>query len=104
MHVSKGVRTRALLIAAMAVVIASASQASLLLIRHQLLDEVTDRLSRDLQRSVASFQDLQAQRLNALDRENALLADLPTLKALMTSHDTRTTVSYTHLDVYKRQL
>ena len=90
MHVSKGVRTRVLLIAAMAVVIASASLASLLLIRHQLLEEVTDRLSRDLQRSVGTFQDLQAQRLNALDRENALLADLPSLKALMTTHDART--------------
>ena len=44
MQGSKGVRTRVLLIAAMAVVIASASLASLLLIRHQLLDEVTDRL------------------------------------------------------------
>jgi signal transduction histidine kinase len=90
MHVSKGVRTRVLLIAAMALVIASVSLASLLLIRHQLLEEVTDLLSRDLQRSVGTFQDLQAQRLNALDRENALLADLPSLKALMTTHDART--------------
>ena len=90
MQGSKGVRTRVLLIAAMAVVIASASLASLLLIRHQLLDEVTDRLSRDLQRSVGTSQDLQAQRLNGLDRENALLADLPSLKALMTTHDVRT--------------
>jgi signal transduction histidine kinase len=90
MHVSNGVRTRVLLIAAMAVVIATASLASLLLIRHQLLEEVTDRLSRDLQRSVVTFQDLQAQRLNALDHENALLADLPSLKALMTTNDART--------------
>jgi len=74
----------------MALVIATATLASLLLIRHRLLDEVTNGFSRDLQRSVGTFQDLQAQRLNSLDRENALLADLPTLKALMTSHDTRT--------------
>jgi signal transduction histidine kinase len=90
MQGSKGVRTRVLLIAAMALVIATATLASLLLIRHRLLDEVTNGFSRDLQRSVGTFQDLQAQRLNSLDRENALLADLPTLKALMTSHDTRT--------------
>jgi signal transduction histidine kinase len=90
MQGSKGVRTRVLLIAAMALVIATATLASLLLIRHRLLGEVTNGFSRDLQRSVGTFQDLQAQRLNALDRENALLADLPTLKALMTSHDTRT--------------
>jgi signal transduction histidine kinase len=90
MQGSKGVRTRVLLIAAMALVIATATLASLLLIRHRLLGEVTNGFSRDLQRSVGTFQDLQAQRLNSLDRENALLADLPTLKALMTSHDTRT--------------
>jgi signal transduction histidine kinase len=90
MQGSKGVRTRVLLIAAMALVIATATLASLLLIRHRLLNEVTDGFSRDLQRSVGTAQDLQAQRLNGLDRENALLADLPSLKALMTTHDVRT--------------
>ena len=90
MQGSKGVRTRVLLIAAMALVIATATLASLLLIRHRLLNEVTDGFSRDLQRSVGIAQDLQAQRLNGLDRENALLADLPSLKALMTTHDVRT--------------
>lgn len=86
----RGVRTRVLLIAAMALVIATASLASLLLIRHRLSNEVTEGFSRDLQRSVGTFQDLQRQRLNALDRENALLADLPSLKALMTTPDAPT--------------
>jgi signal transduction histidine kinase len=90
MQVSKGFRTRVLLLAAMALVIATATLASLLLIRHRLLTEVTDGLSLHLARSVKTFQDLQAQRLNALDRENALLAELPSLKALMTTHDART--------------
>jgi signal transduction histidine kinase len=87
MQISRGVRTRALLIAAMAVVIATAMLASLLLIRHQLLEEVTQGLSANLVRSVSTFQDLQAQRLSALDHENALLADEPLLKALMTTND-----------------
>lgn len=90
MHLSKGVRMRVLLVAAMGLVIASATLASLLLIRHQLSSEVTSGLTRDLQRSVRTFQDLQAQRLHGLDRENALLADLPSLKALMTTNDART--------------
>jgi signal transduction histidine kinase len=90
MRKNRGVRTRALLIAAMAVVIAAATLASLLLIRHRLLQEVTQGLSGNLVRSVNTFQDLQAERLKALDRENALMADLPTLKALMTTNDTRT--------------
>lgn len=90
MQANRGVRTRALLLAAMALVIAIATLASLLLIRHRLLNEVTQGLSANLARSVRTFQDLQAQRLNALDRENTLLADLPTLKALMTTNDART--------------
>ncbi len=90
MRTNRGVRTRALLLAAMAAVIAMATLASLLLIRHRLLDQVTQGLSANLVRSVNTFQDLQAERLKALDRENALMADLPTLKALMTTNDART--------------
>jgi signal transduction histidine kinase len=81
---------RVLLVAAMALVIASVTLASLLLVRHRLSVQVTDDLSTDLEHSVLTFQDLQAQRLNALERENALLADLPSLKALMTTSDSRT--------------
>ena len=44
-------------------------------------------MSQDLEHSVIAFQDLQAERLEALERENDLLAELPTLKALMTSGD-----------------
>ena len=47
-------------------------------------------LSADLLRSIATFEDMQAQRMSALDRENSLLADLPSLKALMTTSDERT--------------
>ena len=90
MRTNRGVRTRALLIAAMAVVIAAATFASLLLIRHRLLEQVTQGLSANLARSVNTFQDLQAERLKALDRENALMADLPTLRSLMTTNDART--------------
>lgn len=90
MQASRGIRTRELLIAAMAVVIASVTLTSLLLVRHRLTEQITDNLSQDLIHSVRVFQDLRTQRLNALDRENALLADLPSLKALMTTNDTRT--------------
>jgi signal transduction histidine kinase len=82
-----GARTHVLLVVAMAVVIAVVTGLSLLLIRHQLLNQVTDDLSRDLDHSVTAFQDMQAERLDTLERENALLAELPTLKALMTSGD-----------------
>jgi signal transduction histidine kinase len=76
-----------LLVIAMALVIAVVTALSLLLIRHQLSRQVTDNFSRDLDRSVTTFRDLQAERLAALERANALLSKLPTLKALMTSGD-----------------
>jgi signal transduction histidine kinase len=82
-----GVRTQVLLILAMAFVTVVVTAVCLLLIRHGLREQVTDDLSQDLNHSVITFQNLQAERLGALDRENALLADLPTLKALMTSGD-----------------
>jgi Signal transduction histidine kinase regulating C4-dicarboxylate transport system len=76
-----------LLVIAMAFVIAFVTVLSLLLIRHQLTRQVTQDLTRDLDRSVANFRNLQAERLAVLERENALVAKLPTLKALMTSGD-----------------
>jgi signal transduction histidine kinase len=83
----QGVRTHLLLVVAMALVIAVVTGLSLLLIRHDLRLQVTDDLSLDLDHSVVTFQNLQTERLRALERENALLAELPTLKALMSSGD-----------------
>lgn len=86
----QGARTYVLLVFATAAVILVVTSLSLLLIRHRLRSQVADEVSQDLDRSVITFRNLQAERLRALDRENALLAELPTLKALMTSGDERT--------------
>ncbi|HEX4037343.1 MAG TPA: HAMP domain-containing sensor histidine kinase [Acidobacteriaceae bacterium] len=86
----RGIRTYALLVLAMALVIVIVTSLCLLLIRHRLRTQVSNDLSRDLAHSVAAFQNLQAERLGALDRENSLLAVLPPLKALMTSGDVPT--------------
>jgi len=85
-----GTRTHVLLVVAMAAVIAIITSLSLLLIRQGLQTQITENLSQDLRHSVISFQDLQNERLSDLRRENALLAELPTLKALMTSGDEAT--------------
>src|SRR3984885_10395363 len=87
MQVKRGVRTHVLLVVAMALVIAIVTGVCLLLIRHRLREEVTDDLSQDLNHSVITFQNLEAEGVGALERENSLLAELPTLKALMTSGD-----------------
>jgi signal transduction histidine kinase len=86
-HHKRGVRTHVLLVIAMALVITTVTGLCLLLIRHRLHEQVTDDLSQDLNHSVVAFQDLQAERVAALERENSLLAELPTVKALMTSGD-----------------
>ena len=80
-------RTHLLLVVAMAGVIASITCFSLLLVRERMQQQMNERVSGDLRNSVHAFNNLQSERLDGLRRENALLADLPTLKALLTSHD-----------------
>jgi len=63
---------------------------SVLAIRQPLQALFVGNVSSDLDNSIAIFAKFQAERLVALDRENALLADLPSLKALMTTNDERT--------------
>ena len=57
---------------------------SLAVIHTSLQAQIRQALASDLQRSIATFRNLQMQRRDMLHREAALLADLPSLKALMT--------------------
>jgi signal transduction histidine kinase len=63
---------------------------SLLVIRSSLQTQIRRNLEADLSHSTVTFDNLQRQRQQMLDREVALLADLPTLKSLMTTEDART--------------
>lgn len=63
---------------------------SLVIVRNILRDQIRATLKIDLQHSVATFQNLQAQRDSMLRSEARLLADLPSLRALMTTQDKRT--------------
>lgn len=83
----KGIRTHVLLVLAMALVTVFVIGLCLLVIRLRLRAEVTNNLAQDLTHSVAAFEDREAERMAAIERENDLLANLPTLKALMTSGD-----------------
>jgi hypothetical protein len=85
-----GIRTRVLFLLCLMVIIAGTTATSLYLIRSQLRRQVYANLQMDLNHSVETFQDLEASRRAALERENALMAALPSLKALMTSNDART--------------
>jgi signal transduction histidine kinase len=62
---------------------------SLLILKVIVQQQVRASLASDLQHSVATYQNLERQRRELLVRASALLADLPSLKALMTA-DSRT--------------
>src|ERR1035438_4502457 len=85
-----GIRTRVLLLTSLVLIVACTTAASLYLLRSPLLQRVRSNLEADLSHSVETFQDLEVGRLAALERENALMAALPSLKALMTTNDPRT--------------
>src|SRR5580704_1170926 len=63
---------------------------SLLVIRTIVQQQTQANLASDLQHSVKTYRNFQHQQRQLLARESALLADLPSLKSLMTTHDPRT--------------
>jgi signal transduction histidine kinase len=85
-----GIRTRVLLLTSLVLIIAGTTASSLLIVRSRLQHHVQETLDADLRHSVETFQDLEAHRRSALEQEISLLASLPSLKALMTTSDTRT--------------
>jgi hypothetical protein len=85
-----GIRTRVLLLTSLVLMIAGTTASSLYIIRSRLRQQVRSTLEMDLDHSVETFQDLESGRVSALERENALMADEPKLKALMTTNDPRT--------------
>lgn len=86
-------KTRVLLVTLLALVITALTGSSLLAVRNHLRRQMVKLVSEDLRRSVETFESLHAQRIAALERQSALLANLPTLKALMTTSDEATIVN-----------
>ena len=81
-------RMRTKLLLALFAVSFGLSAVSLIVTRSTLERQIRRNLFSDLQHSVLTFENLQAQRRQTLDREASLIADLPSLKALMTtSHE-----------------
>jgi signal transduction histidine kinase len=62
----------------------------LLIIRISVQQEIRKGLDSDLDHSLSTFRNIARQRNQMLSREAALLADLPSLKALMTTRDPKT--------------
>jgi len=85
-----GIRLRTKFLLSMVVVSAALTLTTLLVVRHTVQQEVRVGIQRDLENSVSAFHSFQKQREGTLERSAALLADLPNVRALMTTHDPAT--------------
>lgn len=81
-----GIRLRTKFLLSMVVVSAALTLTTLLVVRHTVEQEVRLGIQRDLENSVSAFRSFQKQREVTLERSAALLADLPNVRALMTTH------------------
>jgi signal transduction histidine kinase len=83
-------RLRTKFLIAMLLTSAGLTAASLLIVQHMVASHIRRGLSSDLANSVETLRNLQQEREAALARLAELMADLPSLKALMTSRDAPT--------------
>src|SRR3981189_3431177 len=91
-----GLRLRTKFLLSMVVVSAALTFTTLYVVRHTVQGQVRLEIQRDLQNSVSAFRNFQKQREMTLERSAALLADLPNLRALMTTHDAATIQDASH--------
>ena len=91
-----GLRLRTKFLLSMVAVTAALTLTTLLVVRHTVRQEVRLEIQRDLQNSVSAFRNFQKQREVTLERSAALLADLPNVRALMTTHDAATIQDASH--------
>ncbi|MGB7584074.1 MAG: HAMP domain-containing sensor histidine kinase [Terriglobales bacterium] len=78
-------RMRTKFLLSMLVISAGLTWISLLLVRHSVQDQVRKSIFADLHNSVGTFQNFQREREITLTHSAELLADLPNLRALMTT-------------------
>lgn len=83
-------RLRTKFLLSLLLVSTSLTCATLLIVRHRVRLQVREEIFEALGNSVTTFQSLQRQRETTLSRSAALLANLPHLKALMTTQDAAT--------------
>ena len=81
-------RMRTKFLLSMLLISAGLTCTSLLLVRHSVRKQVKKEIFADLRNSVSTFQNFQRERELTLTHSAELLADLPNLRALMTTqHD-----------------
>ncbi len=83
-------RVRSKLLVAMLLISAGLTSTSLLVVRRLVETRLRNQVLQDTRNSVATFRNAQAQREAALQNAAALMANLPILRAMMTSADPMT--------------
>jgi len=83
----RGIRLRTKFLLSLLIVSTAFMCATLLIVRHAVQLQVRKQIVEDLSNSVNTFQNFEKQRETTLTRSAELLADLPILKALMTTRD-----------------
>jgi signal transduction histidine kinase len=91
-----GLRLRTKFLLSMVAVSAALTFTTLYVVRHTVQRQVRLEIQRDLQNSVIAFRNFQKQRELTLERSASLLADLPNVRALMTTHDAATIQDQSH--------
>jgi signal transduction histidine kinase len=81
------VRLQTKFLLSMVLITAGLTSLSLLLVRQSVRSQVRREIFSDLQNSVSTFQSFQREKVATLSHSADLLADLPNLRALMTTHD-----------------
>src|SRR5260370_11751665 len=84
------IRLQTKFLLSMVLITAGLTSLSLLLVRQSVRSEVRQESFSDLQDSVSTFQSFQREKVVTLSHSADLMADLPNLRALMTTHDAAT--------------
>src|SRR5664279_3672125 len=93
-------RMRTTLLIALFALSIGLSTLGLFIIRIHIQNQIQKQLASDLARSVIWFQQQQRQQLAMLERQASLLANIPSLKALLTTQDDKT-IADGSLDFWK---
>ena len=84
------IRLRTKFLLSLLAISAGLTTATLFIVRYSVQNRVRDSLREDLQNSVKTYQSFNQQRNDALTQSAALLANLPNVRALMTTRDSAT--------------
>lgn len=83
-------RLRTKFLVSMLLILVTLTSTALLLVRRRVEQQLRGQILQDLRNSVATFQNVERQRVVSLRHSGELLADLPILRALMTTTDSAT--------------